>query len=195
VGVLKNSKYERMAQLMAQGKTPSLAYAAVHPKAKRPEANIGRFMKSHPEIAQRAAEIAQTAITDEKIVLTAAQQVATVDKAYVLRNLKEIVERCMQSAPVLDRDGDQVYVETPTGQVAPAYGFDAKPAVAALKLLGLEIGMFVQRHAQVNDPFANLPAEQVQLIMQALAGMKGRLIEHGAPSASLAPPVAHATPA
>jgi len=102
--------------------------------------------------------------------------------AYVLRNLKEIVERCMQHKPVTDANGDPVFVETPTGKIAAAYTFRPDAAVSALKLLGTELGMFIQRHAVVDDPFAALPAQLVREIVESLSRLKDaaatRVIEH-----------------
>jgi hypothetical protein len=188
VPALKKPERERMAQLMASGKPASVAFAAIKPKDKQPEKNCGRFLKRYPEIEQRVAEIVNLKVEESRFVGNRALEIAAVDKSYVLRNLKEIVDRCMQAHPVLDQDGAQVYVETPTGKVAPEYGFDPKPAVAALRLLGLEAGMFVQRFAQVPDPFAGLPAQVVQQIMEALAGVRaGRVIEHASSTAAALP--------
>ena len=65
-----------------------------------------------------------------------------VDADWVLARLVTVTERCMQSAPVLDRSGEQVYVETPEGEVVPAFTFDAKGANGALGLIGRHLGMF-----------------------------------------------------
>jgi len=42
---------------------------------------------------------------------------------------------------VLDKDGNQVYVRTPAGDVAAAYTFDASNAARALKLIGDHISV------------------------------------------------------
>lgn len=62
---------------------------------------------------------------------------------YVLSNMKEVVDRCMQHAPVLDKKGDQIYIETPEGDLVPAYTFNAMGAVKGLELLGKRIKTFV----------------------------------------------------
>jgi phage terminase small subunit len=54
------------------------------------------------------------------------------DADWVLMNLKQVVERCMQTEPVLNRDGE------PTGE----YRFDSRGAARGLELIGKHIGMF-----------------------------------------------------
>jgi len=67
-------------------------------------------------------------------------------KALVRERLLEIVERCMQHQPVLDPFGRPLIVQTPTGAPAAAYTCDMRAAIAALRLLGKEQGMFIERH-------------------------------------------------
>ncbi|MFA6125427.1 terminase small subunit [Sphingomonas sp.] len=59
-----------------------------------------------------------------------------VDSSYVLRNIKSIGERCMQAEPVYDTEGNPMLVSTPSGDLAPAYKFDASNALKANELLG-----------------------------------------------------------
>lgn len=61
---------------------------------------------------------------------------------FVITGLRTVAERCMQAAPVLDRKGDQVYVETPSGGMAPAFTFQAMGANRSLELLGKHLGLF-----------------------------------------------------
>jgi hypothetical protein len=49
-----------------------------------------------------------------------------------------------------------------------AYTFDAKSATAALKLLGIEEGMFIPREERQKSPLDGLPAEVLQAIAQKL---------------------------
>lgn len=88
--------------------------------------------------------------------------------------LVEIVERCMQSRPVLDHSGQQAHQKSRDGALVPLFTFDARGAIAALRLLGLERGMFRQREIDLGtDLFGDLPAETVEQIRDALA-MLGR---------------------
>ena len=59
---------------------------------------------------------------------------------YVLKNLREIVERCMQRQPVMSK-GEQVTDE----QGNTVWTFDAKGATRALELLGKHLGMFTDK--------------------------------------------------
>jgi phage terminase small subunit len=62
--------------------------------------------------------------------------------AWVVERLRTVAERCMQAEPVLDKKGEPVLVETPTGQLAPAYTFQAPAANRSLELLGKHLGLF-----------------------------------------------------
>lgn len=61
---------------------------------------------------------------------------------WVLARLASVAERCLQAEPVYDRKGDRVMVETPDGEEAPAFTFNAAGANGALGLLGKHLGMF-----------------------------------------------------
>ncbi len=55
-----------------------------------------------------------------------------IDQDWVLTNLKEGVERCMQHSPVLDKEGKE------TGE----YTFQAGPMFKGIELAGKNLGMF-----------------------------------------------------
>lgn len=63
---------------------------------------------------------------------------AALDAAYVLENLQEVVERCMQRAPVLTTSGEQVV----DAEGRNVWMFDARGAVTALIALGNHLGLF-----------------------------------------------------
>ncbi|WP_436463118.1 terminase small subunit [Acinetobacter seifertii] len=65
-----------------------------------------------------------------------------VDQLYVVRNLRDIAERCMQAQPVLDRKGDPVLILDKEGELKAAYKFDSAGAIKANELLGKHTGMF-----------------------------------------------------
>lgn len=59
-----------------------------------------------------------------------------VDVAYVVNNLVEILERCMQIRPVIDpKTGEHLLTQTKNGELAAAYIFNAKDSISALSLL------------------------------------------------------------
>ncbi len=64
---------------------------------------------------------------------------------WVLQTLVETVERCRQAAPVLDKKGDPVFVETASGDVAPVYRFVPAAVLKGVELAGKHLGMFVDR--------------------------------------------------
>lgn len=80
---------------------------------------------------------------------------------YVLRTIHETIERCRQVQPVLDRKGEQVYVDTPEGKLVPAFIFDAKNVLKGCELLGKHLGIYVERHEHTGKDGA--PIETVEL--------------------------------
>ena len=59
---------------------------------------------------------------------------------YVLTNLREIVERCMQKQPVFTK-GEQATDE----QGRNVWTFNARDAIKALELLGKNLGLFIDK--------------------------------------------------
>lgn len=178
---LINPKFEAVAQGLAAGKTQGDAYRDAGYKAKHPEKKVSDLLKQHPEIKGRAEELVIQEDARKRMALDMAAEKSGTSKSYVMEQLHELVERCMQHYPVLDKEGDQVYVETADGRLAPAYTFDAKGAARGLHLLGLEHGMFAQRLKIERSPFDSLPAPVLQQIYSALAQARGRVIPHEPP--------------
>lgn len=61
---------------------------------------------------------------------------------YVLRSVIEVMERCKQASPVLDRSGNPVMVETADGELAPAFTFNAMGVLKGAEMIGKHLGMF-----------------------------------------------------
>lgn len=61
---------------------------------------------------------------------------------YVLQSIKDTVERCKQSRPVLNRKGDPVMVETEDGTLSPAYTFDPDAVLKGCDLLGKHLNLW-----------------------------------------------------
>lgn len=143
-------QHRQFAAMVAAGRPAADAYR-VAMQSKGNPATCGRAAKRlmvRPEIVALVDELKQQAAE-------IATRKAGITREWVTNNLKTIVERCMQGAPVLDRRGERVYIETPDGQMAAAWTFDAKGANQALALLGKDIGMFVERHEHRHGPLAN----------------------------------------
>jgi phage terminase small subunit len=82
---------------------------------------------------------------------------------YVLQGIRETIERCRQSAPVLDRKGKPVYAETEDGDEAVAYTFQALPALKGYELLGKHLKLFTDR-AELTGPNGGPIAFQLERI-------------------------------
>lgn len=91
------------------------------------------WVKQAEDHDKAAVERTRQKMTEQQAKEAAnAAQALGIDAHYVLKNLKETAERCMQAVPVLDEEGEETGV----------YRFDSKGAIAALKAMGVEIGMF-----------------------------------------------------
>ena len=71
-----------------------------------------------------------------------------VDQDYVVRNLTEVVERCMERAPVMVRDplDGRKWVQKQDDEGRNVWQFDATGAVKALTLLAKHTGGFSEKH-------------------------------------------------
>lgn len=81
-----------------------------------------------------------------------------VNQDYVLNNLTEVVERCMQRAPVMTR-ADGVSVQLVDDEGRHVWNFDARSAVSSLNLIGKHLGMFGE---QVTVKDADSPMRDIE---------------------------------
>ena len=125
--ILRNTRHEQFAQLIAAGKNTSEAYVCAGFSEKGAKASAHRLL-ARPQVAARVDElgvcVGQAAITR-----------ASIDREFVLSGLRENFLRAMQQQPVRDRDGN----------VTGEYTYAGSVANRALELLGKELGMFVDR--------------------------------------------------
>lgn len=61
---------------------------------------------------------------------------------YVLQSIVSTMERCKQVEPVFDRKGAPVMVETPDGEMARAFTFNATGVLKGAELLGKHLKLF-----------------------------------------------------
>ncbi len=88
-----------------------------------------------------------------KPVLAAAIQKAMAERAkrteidadYVLNSIRETMERCKQAEPVRYQNGDPVMIDTPDGEIVPAYKFDSTAVLKGAELLGRHLAMFTDK--------------------------------------------------
>ena len=172
MGILRNAKHELMASALADGMSQDGAYikAGFAPKNARTAAS--RLLKQNVNICQRRDEILAEREKLRSAGAVAAAEKEQVTREYVLRGLKTVAERCLQTAMVVNKRGDPVMCETPDGNLAVAYQFDAPGANRSLELLGKEIGMFVDR--QEKGPPGSFESRD-----DLLAGIKKRALMLG----------------
>ena len=143
MSALGNERHERFCQLVAiKGMHHYKAYLAVFSTDSKAQATKrAHKLLKRPEVQSRLGELDQVACDLGREV--------KVDQEWVLAQLHDVYVRCMDAIEIKDRHGN------PTGQ----YRFDAKGAVAALKLIGMEHGLFrtvsTTYHGQV-DPTEGL---------------------------------------
>lgn len=70
---------------------------------------------------------------------------------YVLRTVKETIERCRQAEQVFDKKGQPVFIETADGDVAPAFVFKELGVLKGCELLGKHLKLFQDR-TEVTGP-------------------------------------------
>ena len=99
-----------------------------------------------------------------------------VSQDYVLSSIVDVMERCKQHEPVLDRRGEPVMVETPSGELAPAYTFQAQAVLKGAELLGRHLKMFTDK-VDLSNPDGTLsPSLDVsKLSSSALREIMGAL--------------------
>lgn len=68
-----------------------------------------------------------------------------VTQDYVLTTIQDTIERCTQAEPVKHKNGEQAMTQTPDGEVAPAYTFNANGVLKGCELLGKHLKLFTEK--------------------------------------------------
>lgn len=68
-----------------------------------------------------------------------------IDADFVLQGIVKNIHRCEQAEPVLDRKGEQVFTETPHGNLAAAFRYDATNTLRGYELLGKHLKLFTDK--------------------------------------------------
>lgn len=143
---LKQKKFT--AEYLKSGNATQAAKKAGY--SKKTAAKIGSENLQKPDIKEEIGSAA------EKL---------GIDAQYVLESIKDTMERCKQAKPVLDKKGNQVFVENREGEVVPAYIFNANAVLKGGELLGKHLSMFTEKleidtKVEIKE---NSPDEQLNL--------------------------------
>jgi phage terminase small subunit len=91
---------------------------------------------------------------------------------YVLNTIVETIERCRQVESVRDKKGERVLVQTPDGELAAAFVFDAKNVLKGTELLGRHLKMFTDKVEHSGKDGEALPVPEFHLITPAEAARR-----------------------
>lgn len=134
-----NDMQLRFIQECAKQDKPNASQAAINAGySPKTAGSIGSRLLKNVEI-KKLVDQARAELIQEVKDRTA------LSEEYVVNNLREIVERCMQRAPVTHK-GKQ----TVDDKGNAVWAFDAKGANRALELLGKHLGMFTEKIKQEN---------------------------------------------
>jgi len=157
---LRNPRWEELAKLTAMGHKRADAYlgagfeARKHGKPDRRSAanRCSRLIMSHPEIQARITEL-ETELRENAL------KQAEVDRDFVLRGLKDNIEKASQAKALRDREGNE------TGE----YSYQGSVVNRGLELMGKELGMFAERFL-VGDLDSELAGMDPQQLRQFIRG-------------------------
>lgn len=156
----ENPRWEVFSSLVASGIPLSTAYINAGFSSTSAESSSSR-LAVHPKVAARIAELRQ-------LKATSREQTAWLNRQYVIDNLREIVERCMQVKPILNSEGQE------TGQ----FTFQPQAANRSLELLGKAAGIFIERSESVTLDIDKFSDEQLnEIIAKAEAKQTKEVVE------------------
>jgi len=156
---LKNSRHELFAYWIVQGKSQAEAYRrAFHgdeEEGSPHSARMGSALMKRPEVAYRIAQL-------QKMAASRVVDTISISESYVVDGYKELLERCMQREPVLDRHGQE------TGE----WKFDASGAAKALEMMSKYLGLYKERKT-VGEVEGKSDAELKRSITSLLGALNG----------------------
>jgi phage terminase small subunit len=123
-----NIRQLKFADAILQGKTQREAYVLAGYKAK-----TENVLDKNASILVNNGKVNRYITIKKKEVADKAEKKLDISREKVLKMLLEVAERCNQDiTPMLDRKGNQIYVEDKDGKNVAAFIFNAKGVVAAL---------------------------------------------------------------
>src|SRR5690349_10235637 len=130
-----NAKHARFVEeyMVDRNATQAAIRAGYSPRTARAQ---GSRLLTNADISA-AVEAAEKAIVER----------TKVTQEYVVETLTEVVERCMERAPVMVRDPNdgRKWIQKTDDDGNHVWQFDAKNAVAGLNLLGKHLGIFTDK--------------------------------------------------
>jgi inner membrane protein involved in colicin E2 resistance len=119
--ILRNAKYERMAQSLAEGKTGKQSYIDAGFAPANARSGASKLVKANPAILQRSRELLQQRVEAQRAVMT---EIA-VEEAITLPSHLQVLARLRDEARAMGQYG---------------------AAIAAEKNRGLAMGYYIDRH-------------------------------------------------
>jgi len=86
-----------------------------------------------------------------------------IDADFVIQGIARNIARCEQGSPVVDRSGEPVMTETPDGELAPAWRYDATNALKGYELLGKHLKLFTEKHDHTSSDGSMGRVEKVEI--------------------------------
>ena len=176
---LKNAKHEHFAQLVSNGEAATRAYVLAGYSEKGAHASATRLLRN-AEICSRVAQLRARKEAKHEQAVTAVVADAAVDKAWVLRNLTQIVKMGMAVEPVRDEEGNEL------GELKAA---NLPAANKALELVGKELGMFIDRKEIRTGELDGLGHDDLKQLRDAITALGGAGQAAGAFSAGEGRPI------
>ena len=164
-----DQRREQFSRSIALGFNPEQAYIAAGYASQGARRNAIALIQSGP-VANRIKELRES--LDSSAFVR-----ASVTRDWVIEKLKTVATRCLQEEAVLDSEGKE------TGE----YRFNAGGAVSALKLLGTDLGMFVERSEVKTMDFGRMTRADLERMVSELEAV-GTVDVEGAEVLEIAAP-------
>lgn len=166
MGMLKNAKHEHFAGLMAKGVSQTEAAVTAGFSQRRAIVTASELL-ARPEVKARIAEL-------RVMVVERITEKTGIDKAWVMKELVEVVQMGKAASPIIGKDGES------TGEVKQ----NLAAANKALELIGKEFGMFVDRSEVRTGPLDGVEHEDLKQINAAISALlqPGGAISQGSSS-------------
>lgn len=153
----------------ASGKLPAEAYLIGWPETTMADRidtlkSAARNVECRPHVRAEFERLRDAATAKARTVVA---EHLGIDRAWVMSNLKEVAERCLQHVPARDPRGKPITTTNEQGEEIGVYTFNAKGAVSALVPIGKELGMFADTKRPTDPLHAATDAELDAKLRQA----------------------------